>query len=450
MTLMNSQENLLQNLLNALQFSPDNIPLLLQIGQLCLDLDKTEEAVSHFQKALALNPHDSGIKFFLATAYYQHGKDDPAFVIVEELLAEEAPSPAVNLLHAKLLLDNKQPEAARKEYEYAISIDSDLRDPQFANELNLAESEFQSDQERIRVPLGDIEEQEESFYDLERPQIDFEDVGGMDAVKEEIRLKIIHPLNHADLYKQYGKSIGGGILMYGPPGCGKTHLARATAGEINAAFLSAGINDVLDMWVGSSEKKLHGLFEMARDNSPAVLFFDEVDALGASRNHMKTTSSRPLINQFLAELDGVEYSNEGVLVLAATNAPWNMDTAFRRPGRFDRIIFVPPPDGPARVEILKILLEGKPMEVIDLVAVAKKTKEFSGADLTALVDVAIEAKISESMKTGQLSPLQTKDLLAACKKVRPSTKEWFSSAKNYALYSNQGGLYDDIVKYLNL
>ena len=117
----------------------------------------------------------------------------------------------------------------------------------------------------------------------ERPKTTFDDVGGMERVKEEIRLKIILPLQQPELYKAYGKPIGGGILMYGPPGCGKTHLARATAGEIEAAFLSVGINDVLDMWIGNSERNLHELFEQARRARPCVLFFDEVDALGASR-----------------------------------------------------------------------------------------------------------------------------------------------------------------------
>src|SRR5207247_1448737 len=155
---------------------------------------------------------------------------------------------------------------------------------------------------------------------IERPQITFKDVGGMDAVKEEIRMKIIFPLTHPELYEAYGKAIGGGILMYGPPGCGKTHLARATAGEVKAGFLAVGISDVLDMWIGNSERNLHSLFEQARRNAPCVLFFDEVDALGASRTDMKTSAGRHLINQFLSELDGVKASNEGVLILGATNA----------------------------------------------------------------------------------------------------------------------------------
>ncbi len=166
---------------------------------------------------------------------------------------------------------------------------------------------------------------------VERVKTTFADVGGMEALKEEIRLKIIYPLAHADLYAAYGKAAGGGILMYGPPGCGKTHLARATAGEIKAGFLSVGINDVLDMWIGNSERNLHELFEQARQNKPCVLFFDEVDALGARRSDMRTSGGRHLINQFLSEMDGIQSANDGVLVLAATNAPWHLDPGVSPP-----------------------------------------------------------------------------------------------------------------------
>jgi SpoVK/Ycf46/Vps4 family AAA+-type ATPase len=285
---------------------------------------------------------------------------------------------------------------------------------------------------------------------IERPTIAFPDVGGMEELKEEIRLKIIYPLTHADMYRAYGKSIGGGILLYGPPGCGKTHLARATAGEIAAGFMAVGLNDILDMWIGNSEKNLHNIFDRARRHQPAVLFFDEVDALAASRTDMRHSNGKQLINQFLTELDGVQHSNEGVLILAATNAPWHLDTAFRRPGRFDRILFVPPPDAPARAVILRLLCHGKPIEDLDYEFIAHKTDGCSGADLKLVIDLAIEQKLQAAMKTGVPQPLTTKDLATAAGKVKPSTREWFSTARNYAIHANQDGNYDDILKYLNL
>jgi SpoVK/Ycf46/Vps4 family AAA+-type ATPase len=285
---------------------------------------------------------------------------------------------------------------------------------------------------------------------VERPACTFKEVGGMEPLKDEIRMKIIHPLAHADLYKAYGKPIGGGILLYGPPGCGKTHLARATAGEISVGFLAVGIHDVLEMWIGNSERNLHEIFEQARRNKPCVLFFDEIDALAASRADMRTGGARQLINQFLSETDGVQNSNEGVLILAATNAPWHLDPAFRRPGRFDRILFVPPPDHAARAAILRIHCQGKPVQDIDYDHLAKKTDQFSGADLKAVLDVAVEQKLREAMKDGLPRPLSTRDLSSAAATVRPSTREWFATARNYAMYSNQGGIYDDILRYMKI
>ena len=261
-------------------------------------------------------------------------------------------------------------------------------------------------------------------------------------------MKVIHPIEKSDLFKAYGKSGGGGILLYGPPGCGKTYLARATAGEVKAGFLSIGIHDVLDMWIGQSEKNLHGIFDQARRTQPTVLFFDEVDALGANRNDMKYSAGRNTINQFLSELDGVNESNDGVLVLAATNAPWHLDPAFRRPGRFDEIIFVPPPDEAARAAIVRVMLKDKPVDSIDYEAVAAKTNKISGADLKAVVAKAVDLKLADAMKSDSLVTVTTKDLLKAAKKVKPSTAEWFATARNYALYSNKSGIYDEILDYL--
>jgi SpoVK/Ycf46/Vps4 family AAA+-type ATPase len=165
---------------------------------------------------------------------------------------------------------------------------------------------------------------------------------------------------------------------------------------------------------------------------------------------MHSGSARQLINQFLSEMDGVENSNEGVLVLAATNAPWHIDPAFRRPGRFDRVLFVPPPDAEARAEILRLHLRGKPQDSVDFSRLAQRMDGFSGADVKAVVDQAVEAALRDALKSGVPKPLTTKGLSASAKSLKPTTREWFSTARNYALYSNQGGLYDEVLKYLKL
>jgi AAA+ superfamily predicted ATPase len=439
----------------ALRDSPDNIPLRRHLAELLTKLGRFDEAEAAYREALAVAPRQVDLTLGLAGVYYQQEKNSAALVIVEDLIEGRDPPAGAYILHAKLLLRAGEPQRAAHQYREALAVDPAATDAELAHTLGVGPATSGDDEDdvddegRIRQRAGELPTGPQEF-DIERPATKFEQVGGMDSVKDEIRMKIILPLEHPEMFQAYGKAVGGGILMYGPPGCGKTFLARATAGEVKAGFLAVGISDVLDMWIGSSEKNLHELFEQARRNKPCVLFFDEVDALGASRADMRHHGGRHMINQFLSELDGVSSSNEGLLILAATNAPWHLDNAFRRPGRFDRILFVPPPDQPARASILRLMLAGKPTDGVDYDALAKKTDAFSGADLKAVVDIAVEAKLRDAMKSGKLEPMRTKDLTAAAGQVKPSTREWFATARNYALYSNQGGVYDDILKYLKM
>lgn len=445
---MNEQS--LQALRQALSVSPDNVPLRVHLADSLAALSRFAEAEHEYKLALQRAPEEASIKLGLARAFYQQDKNSAALVLVEALLKQHSPPAKSYVLHARLLLRAGEVERAVRQYKEALALDPAAEEIELSAQLGVGpeHSEGEINEGRERQTWEDAGPGPRT--EVERPTINFADVGGMDSVKDEIRVKIIHPLKHPELYRAYCKAIGGGILMYGPPGCGKTHLARATAGEVKAGYLAVGINDILEMWIGQSERNLHAFFERARDSRPCVLFFDEVDALGASRSDLRQSSGRQLINQFLAELDGVQSSNDGVLILAATNAPWHLDSAFRRPGRFDRILFVPPPDAVARAAILRIQIKGKPAQDVDFDLVAKKTEGFSGADLKAVVDAAVEVKLREAIRSGKPTPLTTKDLLAAAGTLKPTTKEWFATARNYALYSNQGGVYDDILKYLKL
>jgi SpoVK/Ycf46/Vps4 family AAA+-type ATPase len=459
----NDEPEQVRSLKAAVRLSPENVPLRQALGDALMAHGLAAQAAAEFKTALGMAKESAGLKFGLARAFYADGKASHALVVLEDLVkSPDAPARAF-VLHARILAGIGEVEQAVREYQRGVAKDRSAADAEFAQRLGIravpeAEDDrppFPTEDDGNEVVDGRLRQSWEGADDspaaeIERPRITFADVGGMDALKEEIRLKIIYPLTHAEMFKAYGKSIGGGILMYGPPGCGKTHLARATAGEVKAGFIAVGIHDVLDMWIGNSERNLHSLFEQARRNAPCVLFFDEVDALGASRTDMKTSAGRHLINQFLSELDGVKASNEGVLILGATNAPWHLDSAFRRPGRFDRILFVPPPDASARAAVLRLQLKGKPQEDLDYDAVAKKCDGFSGADLKAVVDITIENKLRDAMKSGTPTPIRTKDLLTAAATQKATTREWFATAKNYALYSNQGGTYDDILKYLKL
>ncbi len=430
--------DMINSLRLALQVSPDNIPLKLHLAQVLLQAGRLQEAETEFTELLRLTS-DAAPRVGLARTFFDLQAYAKCNVLLEELLASDPGNIDLLLLHARALLRGNEFQDARNSYERALEINPQLKDEELDNALRLAVSS--ADTTDVDALLGDI---------LQQPTINFSQVGGMENVKKEIDLKIIKPLQHPELYKAYGKKTGGGILLYGPPGCGKTHIARATAGQVNAQFISVGLNDILDMWIGNSERNLHEMFELARANTPCVLFFDEIDALGASRSDMKQSAGRHLINQFLSELDGIDFNNDGILVLGATNTPWHLDTAFRRPGRFDRIIFVPPPDEAARASILQLKLAGKPLGQVDYEGVAKKLEHYSGADLEALVDLAVEEKLEAAFTTGLPEPLQSKDLLNAARKHRATTQEWFARAKNFALFSNESGLYDDILTYLKI
>jgi ATP-dependent 26S proteasome regulatory subunit len=439
----------IKQLRDAIALSPENALLYKMLGEELLFHDHALEAETVLKKALQLLPNDLDIKLRLADAFFENGKISEAEVVAEEVIAaKHFPAPMYQLL-SRIAMERNDPKRAFEFYQSAVRLDETCVDEELKMDIHEALIDSGAGAS-IANSLEDEDFLDGLFAEVEKPKISFKDVGGMNQVKSEIDLKIIQPLLNPDIYKAFGKKIGGGVLLYGPPGCGKTLLARATAGEINAAFINVGINDVLDMWLGNSEKNLHEIFNQARASQPCVLFFDEVDALGANRSDMRHTNTRFIINQFLDELDGVKYSNDGVLILAATNTPWYLDTAFRRPGRFDRIIFVSPPDIEARAEIFKIHLQPVPTEGVDTMLLAKATEDFSGADIKLVVDLAVEAKLPESLRQGKVIPVGMPDLKAAIQKHRSTTKEWFSTAKNHALYANEGGLYDDVLRYLKI
>jgi transitional endoplasmic reticulum ATPase len=440
----------IEQLRMALEASPENVMIRRMLAEALVAAEEFEAATKELSELRRGEPGDRDLEMMLVRSLRGCDKLDQALLLVEELLGENALNPDLQDSHVQLLRSTGRVEEAVVAYRRMIEDFPDRKDDDFEAQYGIGLSA--SDAAEVEGgKFWMLEDHLNSmFAELERPLITFADVGGMESLKNEIRMKIIEPLKNPEIFKAYGKKMGGGILMYGPPGCGKTFMAKAAAGEAGVVFMSVGIHDILDMWIGNSERNMHELFEMARRNAPAILFFDEVDALGASRTDMRQSSGRHLVNQFLAEMDGTNGSNEGLLVLAATNTPWHVDTAFRRPGRFDRVLFVPPPDQVAREEILALKLRDKPVDEVNLGNIAKRCPDFSGADLDGVIHLAIEKKLEVSLKKGRVENLTEKDLVEATKRMRPSTKEWFVSAKNHAVYANQAGAYDDIIQYLKL
>ncbi len=289
-----------------------------------------------------------------------------------------------------------------------------------------------------------------NLEDYKEKVTDFSDVVGLLDIKKQIHKKIILPFQKPSLFQRFKKKIGGGVLLYGPPGCGKTLLARATAGECNASFYNIEASDILDMYIGESEQKLHAIFEKARTETPCVLFFDEFEALAGKRESNRSSSYNNIVSQFLSELDGFSQKNSGVLVLASTNVPWSIDSAFLRPGRFDRMFFVPPPDKIARQGILEHHMQERPAQAnINFSTLAIKCKGYSGADLFNVVEMAADEAIDESIETSREIQISNEHFKEALKFSNSTTIEWLTTARNYARYANDGGRYNEVIKFLN-
>jgi AAA+ superfamily predicted ATPase len=288
-----------------------------------------------------------------------------------------------------------------------------------------------------------------SGWDSSDPRsVTLADVAGMDDVKRRLQRSLLGPMANRTLSQAFGKQLRGGLLLWGPPGTGKTFIARALSGELGARFLSATPADIYGSYFGQSEQNVARLFGEARRESPGVVFLDELDAIGGRRSRRNTDQARAVVNQLLSELDGLA-SNDGVYVLAATNAPWDVDDALRRPGRFDRTILVLPPDATAREALLRMELENRPVAPgLDIAPVVRATETYSGADLVRVVEAATERALERSMQLGMVSPLTDADLRAAVRDTPASTRGWLSTAATYLAHAGDSEDFHDLRGYL--
>ncbi|WPO98673.1 ATP-binding protein [Pseudomonas sp. HR96] len=432
----------------ALAASPGNAALLSLLLKAYLERGEHQRGLDRLPGHLGDTPENAALKP-LAVQLCLHAGD-----AARALALADGADPALGLLRARALADLGRLKEGLGEYRAAIAANAALEDMALLRRLNVSVVEFPSAEGRpkLRVISNDDTDESESRRLLEpsAETLTFDDIGGLDELKKTIHKKIILPYQKPGLFQRFRKRVGGGVLLYGPPGCGKTLLARATAGECKATFFNIAISDVLDMYIGESERKLHALFEQARKAAPAVMFFDEVEALGGKRSNTREATSSKLVSQFLSEMDGFTHDNHGVLILAATNVPWSVDSAFRRPGRFDRVLFVPPPDRTARASMLQLMLADRPLAPgIDLAFLAKNTPGFSGADLSELVETAADEAIEASIASGSEQPISDAHLKAALKQVRATTLEWLTTARNYARYANEGNQYDEVLAFLD-
>lgn len=405
------------------------------------------EHLRGLERKLLAQPFDRKLRLEYADLQLRSGQPEAALQQYELLLGQPDPpaQAALGAAHSLLALDRRR-EAVERYIEA-------MRFEGFAPDEAL--EELASESRRLEPPrltvVGGTAAADGNVVPIERAvrdRIRFDDIAGMDELKRAIRMQIIEPFLRPGLFAKFKKRAGGGVLLYGPPGCGKTMMARAVAGECRAEFISVGISDVLSMWIGEAEGNLAALFAKARASTPSVLFFDELDALAYSRSKANSEHTRQVVNEFLAQLDGFGTDNQGVLILAATNMPWDVDSAMKRPGRFARQVFVPPPDEEARAEIFRLKLAGVPAEDIDFASAARATPHFSGADIEGAVELAKEYVLEEHIAKNVERGISNGDLARAVREMRPSTLDWLRTARNLVKYAGADDAYRDVEDYL--
>jgi len=435
---------LIESLAEALRISPNATPLRLHLAELLIADGQQSRAIAELGIVLGDDPENAQAQDLLrrAVAVPAQAAGQASAEARPASPSSEAPAPPAardqpdlrNPVPAPAPTDSV--DWAKHEAELGV----DVAPPFVSEHANPSDDGF--------IVVGGGEDTK--FFEEPQPErITLADVGGLELVKNRLRLAFLEPMRNPEIAKAYGKSLRGGLLLYGPPGTGKTFLARAIAGELDAKFLSVTIADILDGIMGESEKNVRRIFERARDLAPCVLFIDELDSLGGKRSGYSNMGwMRNVVNQMLQEMDGVGANNDGVFILAATNHPWDVDNALLRPGRFDRVVLVTAPDAEARAAILRQAFKDRPIAGISLEEAVAATHGFSGADLTHLVASAAELAMSDSIQSGEMRPIGMQDLRAALNEVKPSTGPWLQSARNVVDFANADGRYDDLKDYL--
>jgi SpoVK/Ycf46/Vps4 family AAA+-type ATPase len=380
---------LLAGLRAAVEAVPDNLALRLHVATLLLDAGRPAESLEHSSAVLALDP---GQREAVELA------DRATAALPAAPFAATAPFPAA---------------AAAAPQHRGATLDQWV--------------------------LGEVEE----------PRTTLDDVGGMPAIKRWLSTAFLSPLRDPQMRRLFGRSLRGGLLMYGPPGCGKTFLARALAGELRAGFLRIDLAHVVDMWLGYSRRSVHEIFETARASAPCLLYLDQLDAIGPRRAGRRHSIGRGVVDQLVAELYSASEEHEEVFVVAATEHPWDVDALLRRPGLLDHRLLVLPPDLHARETIIGAVLDGRPLaEDLDVGTLAARTARYSAADLAQLCESAAAAALEASIVSNSSCPISLADFTRGLNEIRPSTPPWFDLARDYARFAAEPGSYDDLVTYL--
>jgi transitional endoplasmic reticulum ATPase len=260
----------------------------------------------------------------------------------------------------------------------------------------------------------------------EKPTVRFDDIAGLDDVKHEIRMKMIYPFSHPELAARYAIATGGGLLLFGPPGTGKTMIAKAVASEIDATMFVISPAQVLSKWVGEAEQNVRKLFTAAKAEPRSIIFIDEIEALVPSRRDSSSSVMTRVVPQILQELEGFDRNarSNPLLFVGATNEPWALDSAVMRPGRFDSKVYVPLPDGPARFKLVEIYFGKRPLaDDVDFAELVDRLDGYSGADVKAIAEKAATIPFMGAIGGGEPRPISRGDIFAVIEQLTPSVNK---------------------------
>ena len=408
-----------------------------QAGKL-FEENKFDEAIALYSQAIDEDPNYSSAHFNRALSYAILNQYDKATADAQKVLEIEPESYDAPYVMGVINEYKHDYDSAVEWYGKSLKINPNYEQAKSrlaALKEKMGNASVQIGKEKMKLP-GDeanktiVEEGQVKQVKWFTSNVTFSDVVGMKSQKQLIHDNIILAMTKPDLLRAYGKKLGLGALFYGPPGCGKTLLVRAIAGETKAKFIVVNINEIVDMYAGNTEKNMHAVFEQARKNAPAVMFFDEVDAMGSKREGEQQSHMRMAVNQFLQELDGIEKNPEGIFVITATNQPWDVDPALKRAGRLGESIYVPPAKYIERKDAYKYNTRKMPLGgLMNFGRLARATMGYSQADIFEICDKAALRVAAEEDRTGKRRKIRMSDFLAIIRKKSSTLDEWYAMVK---------------------
>ena len=430
-------------------------------GNSLFEESKFEEAIKEYGEALKIDEKYADAYFNRALTErvindFAAAKRDLEIVI--DLQPESADAP---LLIGDMAESNKDYIGARFWYEKSLTNNPDYTEAKNRLEridsLIHMETELgtkgsrQAEVQKEKEEEGEVIEEGQikklSFF---KSTIKFDSVIGSKNLKKYLSDNVILAIKEPELFKKYGKKLGVGLLLYGPPGTGKTYIVKAIAGEANANVLIARLNQIIDMYTGNTEKNLHAIFEQARKNTPAIMFFDELDALGMKRagggpEGGESSAIRLAINQFLVEMDGVEANPKGIFVIGATNQPWDIDAALKRSGRFGDAVYLKPPNYWERKGLVEFYSRNKPRVGLDYGRIARATMGYSPADIERIVDKAAMLPLLHEYEFKKERKLTMGDIIKVLKDKDfngSSLDEWYLMVKKDVISKTETQIVD--------